>query len=289
MTDELALPALRAMVELQTSAMLTERPLGFTFPELTVRLRQNCAEPLDERRVRHQLKRLCDRGVLVSPDRGVFVAGDAAGEGLAIEVRKVFDSAGGFVSTDELLENLSQDLNHRGRVSRLLSSSPDYQLGLPIEGFRKVWRLRDDLRFRVPLPGRYQLLELILLKMACGGAPNGWGVEALKALRLRVGQGLRDARSLRELSIDLVLALPLIREALDHRLEELRYSDPAMIAGCEDWIDMARGEEVLFELWVRIEDGDAAQGILDAACWNAIGRGLGFDAALLSRGALGRT
>lgn len=284
----------RASLVSIVAEVLAANPLGFSQQDIETAMGVNPSEG-ERRRIRGQLVRMVKAGQLDRIARGLFIAGEYTIEqnDLAGLVGAAFRDAGGVIRLDDLLANLPHALANRRKVLAYLAANDEYMTCLPIHGLTRLWLLRPELRYRLPLAGEYQFLELRLLRMTRGPLPIGWGMEELRALRRRIGQGLADARILRETDIPALLSDPALRGAMLDRIEALTAAEKpdealAMLVSGRD----GKGPSALLEaLWEDLESGDSLacfQRILDVRCWDAIGAALDLDAAALSRGSFAR-
>jgi hypothetical protein len=313
MSNRTMSPALfKSAVDSAALRLAEERPLGFAVDDVAAVI--GCADITRQmrRRIRQRLVTLCNAERLFSPQpwTGVYLGSDKTGAALEIahqpvlldDVRRAFFDAGGFMQMPEIIAALGFDAGSEKRVRAVMSESHLFERFTPLKGMRKHWRLSDSERATVPVPGRWMLadLQLKVFRMAGGKIPWSWGLkDALEAQRVRVGNGLRDARMLWRLSPEEMVADAGISGALDACLSgatELRYQDPQIIESsgykvAEWWDDCKEAmgtEEASAEAWRMLEGEDGQPYLLDAldvAAWVTIGARMKLDPALLSRGA----
>lgn len=306
-------PALfKATVDSAALGLAEEKPTGFSVNDVAIVLGFGEISRAFRKKVRQRLTTLCKRGRLFSPDRGIYLAPDitvASFEAtndpvLLSDLHRAFVRAGGFMQMPDILVAVGLDgTDSERRVRAVLSESPLFDRFTPLEGLRKHWRLSDSERAAIPVPGRWLMadLQLKVFKAGQGHIPWKWGLQgALEATRVRIGNGLRDARLLWGMPPQEVVADPAFSTTLDACLsgaESLPYLD----AACPDdtgykvaewWADCKAGMglgEALVEAWMMFEGGEHHPHLLDAldvASWQSIGARFRLDPALLSRGAI---
>lgn len=255
-----------------------------------------------ERKLRRVIDRMRREHVLQTADRGLYVAGPAlpdsaalgAGVALSEAVRRLFEDGGGFVWPGEAMSilRLGGEADRRAlhRALRALA----YRRGLPLLGCRNVWRLRDEQRLKLPLPGSRLALDTRLELRARGEPWAGPIPRELHRRRCEIGEAVRTARQARGvepeglLTADLASAFACCLEA--GRREHL------VPGGVETLGEWWRGrvrrmglDEALAYTWLDLEAG-AANGspcvadVLDAAFWRTLASRLAADPAALSRG-----
>ena len=301
--SEVSVRMLRILAHGAVITLLAENPLGFSHNDVADHIGpQFRAGGADERRLRHQLRALCRSKLLNPVDHGIFIGGDAyvPGErqGLESAINDAFYQAGGSLSLPELMESLTC-FDASGRVvAQFMNESGKYFRGLAITGYRQQWFLTGPERMRVPLPGAAQMLELRIFMLHAKVASNVNVIPLLDSFRRRVGSAIRDARCLRGRSVKDIVADPNLSDRLARCFGgcQLRISDPVLgtyhRSIAEWWTQEAQAGlgSALETAWSYLEWGAASSaqpwllGVLDVACWDALGVALGVNSAFLSRG-----
>ena len=302
---KLPIALFKARVCEEVVLLVALQPYGFIFDELASRLGPSFASKgPEERRLRHQLKALCDSDVLYSVDRGVFLEGrhfaSISGCGpLEDDIWNAFYELGGTATTEDLKAVLVNPADDR-KIRSVLRATDKYFKGLPLAGYRNHWFVNDDLRWQIPLPGALQSVELTILDLRLGSrATKATALQRLKLFQSRIGASLREARMLSRFEPDDVVKGPALANTLDIRLracigrpEDSKLAERHRTVG-EWWAETVKTNgrpRALYEAWLRIEGSPKAkatlQGALDVHCWDAIGRAVGLDPGALSRGAL---
>ncbi len=293
----------KSLVECGARSLIAAKPHGFTFPDLAAHLNYDIKGAGSGRKLRRQLIRLCEEDIIYAVDRGIFIAGSRFDEGrpdVAAAIEAAFWNAGGVLSMVELRAELYRDGIGQSEISTQLSKSGRYSLGIPFEGYRQMWCVSDKERLAIPVPGKHQMLELVLIRGRLGAVPVGWGVEELKAFRARIGVAIRDARNMADVDIECLAQDRELRDALKRcvgRATDIYPWHPHLQARFNSYADWwadavgRDGEAAAFaDAWVGLEDGDhyltGIQIVLDVPCWVEMGRALNADPALLSRGAI---
>jgi hypothetical protein len=233
--------------------------------------------------------------------RGLYVAGaelhadEALGVSVALaeELDGAFDAAGGVLPLHQVLMAVGREDEGERFVRLQLEQSPRFEAGTPFEGYRRVWRLIEPERLKLPLPGALLRFELLMTAdgMARGGRlPDRGHVDLAGPLirfRRRINEALGDALQIAGASAD-----------------DLAEDDELTLA-CERCWGRAVGDvstwwaELLSEAdgdakiaasvgLGRLVDGTAEVDLLGAATvtwWRSLAATLGLNAALLSRAA----
>jgi hypothetical protein len=311
MVDPIAMsPALfKATLDSCVEALKAEGSRGFTVSDIAARMGATKPSAALRRRMQRRLETLCRSGVLVAPGHGVYIA---SSESSAVrettikpvllgDLHKAFFDAGGFMHMGEILEalDLDNDQATARRVRVILSESPLFDSYNPLPGKRRCWRLADDERAKVPVPGRWMLANLQLTVLRAGGGKLAWTwglVAEFEAYQQRVGRALRDARNLWRLTPEQFTDGTIVGEALDYCLGWC--AEPYIDIGTQAtegsvgdwWNEVKEGmgtKEATAEAWMMLEDGHPSLiGALDVAMWMAVGKQTKLDPALLSRGSV---
>jgi hypothetical protein len=298
-TPDISVTRLRALVRDAVIAQLVETPLGFRHNDVADRIGPEYrAGGVGERRLRRQLESLCRSHLLHPADRGLFVGGlsyiPEEQHGLAPAIYEAFYRAGGALSLPELMGSLTgHDVRDRV-VARVMRESGRYFRGLPLRGFRQQWFLTDPERLQVPLPGDAQMLELRIFQLRRKQPISVNLVPQLDSFRKRVGAAIRQARELRGLSPRELLADPTVADRLTRCLSACRtgITDPELGTHYRSVAEWWAQDGTLETAWRYLESDDRSPdqpfllGVIDVACWDALGAALGVNAALLSRGLL---
>ena len=311
--QDLPVSEFKALTLERVKTLLESKPEGFRFPELAAimgPLYQRGA-PL-ARRLQTCLDGMC-KGDVLKRSGGWYVTGSnlyldgALGvrTGLVSELHRVFYKSGGIMRMSEILFELDREDDFEARlVRKVLVESPLYFTGLPFDGYRTVWLVVESERVKVPLPGRWLLLDLqmTVAQMETPRRSSSWGLEAsLAAYKARISRCLRDTRELLSMSELEVVAGSGIGDALEWCLANA--NDTYMRTSPEqaseqvrvvDWWDSlleAVGRpDALAYAWALIESDDSsAHNLLHAlnvGFWETVGATTNVDAAWLSRGAL---
>jgi hypothetical protein len=295
-------------------SLAKSHPDGFGYTDIAQRLGRDFGVPgPSERRLRRSLAGLCAAGVLARKGRGCFIAGpqmggdDAIGMAtqIAQQLQEAFANAGGIMPISEVLSELGRQDDAKARlVRKVLSQSPLYFSGLPLDGCRTHWLLIDSERKKVPLPGRWLMLDLQLTLARMGNAKASWqwGLEGgLAALRARIGRGLKDARELMGLRPDDMVGDPATAAALEWCLQNAQdvsgpvddFGGGARASVAQWWqqgVQLHGRVQALSEAWQLLESDlwqeQCLVHVLDVRFWRAVGKLTGLDPAILSRGAL---
>ena len=287
------------------AALLNAQPRGFYFAELAARLGEPFAScQNDTRRLRHQLDALCDQGVLMRIERGIYIGRDKGSIENVPDVRssvwRAFWNHGGCLTMPDLMAELAPHPADPRAVRDHLWVDGRYTLGIPLTGFRRHWVVREEKRREIPLPGSLQLQELRLIRLRRGSLPVGWGISALGALRERVGAALAAAREMADLTIGDLAEKPKVAGAMQRCLmaaASIRPSHPVLAerhSSFSQWweatVQDVGQQHAIGVAWRGLEGDEPLlrdiQAVLDVRCWEAIGYATGLDPAALSRGAL---
>ena len=292
----------RSQVAREALALLKVQP-SFYQGELAQRI--GCDSRIgtpEGRKLRRQLETLCKRGVLILIDRGIYVAGDAvAAPDIGAKIRNAARNSGGILSMSELMAEVAGPGINQRTVRDHLVKSDTFVRGLPLEGYRNHWRVTDDLRRTIPVPGHRQMLELRIIRLRAGlDIPAGWEIAALEIFQCHVGNAIRARRILLDLDITSLAGNRALLSTLGLRLtmaKHVRPMNPTMADEFESWSDWwtqavtDHGDRGAFvQAWEGLESQDhrlyGIQMVLNVQCWEAMGKALVLDPAALSRGAL---
>jgi hypothetical protein len=295
---------LKARVLTEARAILADDLDGFTHDRMADLIGGEYRNGgADERKLRTALLALQRADSLA---RGLWIAGPrlqrdlAAGPGvdLARRVYDAFCAAGGVLHLHQLHQHLgvAGDPTAVRMVADVLAADGRYESGVPIAGWRKAWRLADDLRQRLPVPGRLQALQARLDMDALGRRPIAADIAlALQIRRQRIGLAVQEARDLAGLAVAEIIADRAVETALAADLSASEVVFLADDGGRKTlggwWGDMVAAHglrHALTAAWRSLESpillGANPADALSVASWRSIAAVIGADGAALSRG-----
>lgn len=249
--------------------LLAVKPAGFRFDDLAGVLGHDRQDDQGERRLRRVLARMRDLGALATGGHGVFVAGPdlldgsvlGAGVWLDDTLRRLFADNGGIMSPAEIQAalGLTDDAGKRA-VFRALKASKRYIQGLPFAGYARTWRLPDDERRKLPLPGCRLWIDTRLDAASLGRPWKGPILHEVHRRRCEIGAGVRRARERRQLDPEDLLTTDLadvFERCLDAGLRSHHGVGGAEMLG--DWWRARAGrmgrDAALAYTWADLEAG----------------------------------